>query len=67
MGLETSSPSLKFEDCGGGAAGEKAQPLRPLAALPEDPGSILNTHMAAHKCLELQFHRFRHLMQKDCT
>jgi hypothetical protein len=25
--------------------------LRVLAALPEDPGSILSNHMAAHNCL----------------
>jgi hypothetical protein len=28
-----------------------AQKLRALAALPEDLGSILSTHMAAHNCL----------------
>jgi hypothetical protein len=26
-----------------------------LTALPEDPGSIPGTHMAAHNCLYLQF------------
>jgi hypothetical protein len=28
-----------------------AQWLRALAALPVDPGSLLNTHMVAHSCL----------------
>ena len=28
-----------------------AQCLRALAALPEDPGSIPSTHMAAYNCL----------------
>ena len=32
-------------------AGEMAQWLRALAALPEDPGSILNTRMAALNCV----------------
>jgi len=32
-------------------AGEMAQQLRPLAALPEDPGSIPSIHMTAHNCL----------------
>ena len=32
-------------------AGEVAQWLRALAALPEDQGSIPNTHMAVHNCL----------------
>ena len=32
-------------------AGEMAQRLRALTALPEDLGSILRTHMAAHDCL----------------
>jgi hypothetical protein len=32
-------------------AGEMAQWLRALAALPEDPGSIPSTHMTAHTCL----------------
>ena len=32
-------------------AGEMAQWIRALAALPEDPGSIPSTHMAAHNCL----------------
>jgi hypothetical protein len=32
-------------------AGEMAQQLRRLAALPGDPGSIPSTHMAAHNCL----------------
>ena len=36
-------------------AGEMAQWLRALTALPEDPGSILSTHMAAHNCLKIQF------------
>ena len=32
-------------------AGEVAQQLRALADLPEDLGSIPNTHMATHNCL----------------
>jgi hypothetical protein len=32
-------------------AGEMAQRLRALVVLPEDPGSIPSTHMAAHSCL----------------
>jgi hypothetical protein len=32
-----------------------AQQLKALPALPKDLSSILNTHMAAHNCLELQF------------
>jgi hypothetical protein len=32
-------------------AGEVAQRLRALAALPEDPGSIPSIHIAAHNCL----------------
>ena len=32
-------------------AGEVAQQLRALASLPEDPGSVPSTHMAAHNCL----------------
>jgi len=32
-------------------AGENPQQLRALAALPEDPGSIPRTHMAADSCL----------------
>lgn len=32
-------------------AGERAQQLGVLAALPEDPGSICRTHMAAHTFL----------------
>jgi hypothetical protein len=36
-------------------AGEMAQRLKALAALPEDPGSIPSTHMVAHNCLQLQF------------
>ena len=34
-------------------AGEMAQWLRALAALPEDLGSNPSTHMAAHNCHEL--------------
>jgi hypothetical protein len=36
-------------------AGEMAQQLRSLNALPEDPSSILSTHVAAHNCLQLQY------------
>lgn len=36
-------------------AGERAQPLRALATLAEQPGLVLNTHTAAHKHLGLQF------------
>lgn len=32
-------------------AGEMAQRLTALAAFPDDPGSILSTHVAAHSCL----------------
>lgn len=32
-------------------AGEAAQWLRDLPALPEDPGSVPGTHLAAHKLL----------------
>lgn len=31
-------------------AGEMAQPSRVLAALAEDPGSVLRAHMLAHHC-----------------
>lgn len=34
--------------------GEMAQGLRAPAALPEDPGSVPSTEMAANKCLSLQ-------------
>lgn len=38
-------------------AGEMmAQPLRALATLPEDLGSIPSTHITAHNCLQLQSH-----------
>ena len=37
-----------------GGAGEMAQWLRALDALPEDPGSIPSTHMAVHNCLQFQ-------------
>lgn len=37
-----------------------AQQLRALAALPEDPGSVPSTHMAAHNCLKLQFQGIWH-------
>lgn len=36
-------------------AGDMAQPLRVLAALPEVPGSISSTHMAVLNCLYLKF------------
>jgi hypothetical protein len=42
-------------------AGEMAQRLRALAALPEDLGSIPNTHMAAHNSLELLFQETQYL------
>jgi hypothetical protein len=32
-------------------AGELAQWLRALAALPEYPGSVPSTHMSGHHCL----------------
>jgi hypothetical protein len=31
--------------------GEMAEWLKVLAALPEDPGLVSNTHMMAHSCL----------------
>lgn len=34
--------------------GEMAQGLRAPATLPEDPGSVAGTEMAANKCLSLQ-------------
>lgn len=34
-----------------GQAGEMAQPLRALGALPEDPGSIPSPQMSAHNPL----------------
>lgn len=34
-----------------GRTEEMAQQLRALAVLPEELGSILNTYMAANKCL----------------
>jgi hypothetical protein len=43
--------------------GEMAQLVRALAALPEDPGSISSTHIAAPNCLELQFQGIPHLTQ----
>ncbi|KAL6062463.1 hypothetical protein STEG23_001707 [Scotinomys teguina] len=42
-------------------AGEMAQLLRALAALPEDLGSISSTHMVTHKCLETSSERSRNL------
>lgn len=36
-------------------AGEMAQLIRALTSLPEDQGSILDTHVAAHSCLLLLF------------
>jgi hypothetical protein len=39
-------------------AGEMAQFLRGFAALPENPGSILNTNVVAHNHLQLQSQRF---------
>lgn len=38
-----------------GLEGWMAQMLRAVAALSEDPGSILNTYMTAHNCLRLLF------------
>ena len=40
--------TLQFLACG---AGEKAQWLRALAALSEDPGSVPSTHMVANNHL----------------
>lgn len=37
-----------------GAAGEMAQWLRPLVALPDDLGSVPRTQIKAHNCLYLQ-------------
>lgn len=39
--------------------GEMTHQLRALAALTEDPGTVLHTHMAAHSRLELQFQGFQ--------
>ena len=33
---------------------EMAQWLRPLAVLPEDPGSVPSIYMTVHNCLKLQ-------------
>ena len=43
----------KLKTCLSGA-GEMAQWLGALTALPEDLGSIPSTHMAAHNCLKIQ-------------
>ena len=32
-------------------SGQMTQQLKALAALAEDPGSVLRTHMSAHNCL----------------
>lgn len=45
---------------------EITQLLRVLAVLPEDLGSILSNHMAAHNCLQLRFQRLRHLHTDKC-
>ena len=45
--METKEPEV--QDCQG--AGEMVQQLRALAVLPEDLGSIPNTHTANHNCL----------------
>lgn len=34
--------------------------LRALTALPENPGSLPSTYMAAPRCLELQFQEVEH-------
>lgn len=34
-----------------GGTGEMTRWLRAVAALPENPASILRTHLAAHNCL----------------
>jgi hypothetical protein len=49
-------PALKKQT----EAGEMAQLLRALAALPEAPGSIPSMHKAAYNCLEFQ--RICHLL-----
>lgn len=36
------------------------QQSRALAVLPVDSGSISNTHMAAHSCLQCQFQGIQH-------
>ena len=41
-------------------AGEMAQWLSALVALPEDPGSIPSTHMVTYNYLQLQFQGIRH-------
>lgn len=52
-------PLFSFKNQMGGA-GEMAQWLKSLAVLPEDPGSIPSTHMAAHNSLSHQFQGIWH-------
>lgn len=49
-----------FHSSSGGGAREMTQQLGVLAALPEDPGSVLGTHMVAHSSLWLQFQGRQH-------
>ena len=49
--LATQVSALEFRN----RVRKRAQGLRTLAALPEDPGLIPSTHMAAHISLQLQF------------
>lgn len=43
-------------------AGELAQELKTIAALPEDPGLSLSIHVAPHSHLELQFQKIWFLL-----
>jgi len=46
------TPMKTNNKCTKKQAGEMAQQLRALVALPEDQGSIPSTHRAAHNCLQ---------------
>ena len=52
--IDCTRNSFAFENMAVGA-GEMAQRLRALTALPGDLGSVPSTHMAAHNCLKMQF------------
>ena len=58
--LCASQPPFKNKQTNKQTVGEMAQQLGALAALPEVPGSIPSTPMAAHNCLWLLFQEVQH-------
>lgn len=55
LGLITDYTFKKFQ-----AAGERAQQLNALTALPVNPGSNKSTHMTIYYSLQLQFQGTQH-------